>query len=137
MLCKPQIDWLAISVRRRRKFEFSEVFTHLLVSLSDWPNVTVVDSESTTQAVHRAIDGPLCTTCAVLLYTSFSLHSKKNDAVEQWLPNEDDAVEKGFPRVDNAVDQRYPHENAEFERGFPSASIVFEQGLPQGQTVAE
>ena len=67
---KPQIDWLARSVRRRRKFDVSEVFTHLLVSPSDWPNVTVVDSESTTQVVHRASDGPLCTACAVLLDSS-------------------------------------------------------------------
>ena len=45
---KPQIDWLARSVRRRRTFVVGEVFTHFLVSPSDWPNVTVVDRESTT-----------------------------------------------------------------------------------------
>ena len=28
---KPQIDWLARSVKRRKKFDVSEVFTHLLV----------------------------------------------------------------------------------------------------------
>ena len=33
--CKPQIDWLARSVRRQRKFQVSEVFPHLLVSPSD------------------------------------------------------------------------------------------------------
>ena len=32
---KPQIDWLARSVRRRRKFTVSEVFTHLLTCPSD------------------------------------------------------------------------------------------------------
>ena len=35
---KPMIDWLARLVRRRRKFDGSEVFTHLLIFLSDWPN---------------------------------------------------------------------------------------------------
>ena len=45
---KPQIDWLVRSVRRRRKSDVSEVFTHLLVSPSDWFNVTVMGSESTT-----------------------------------------------------------------------------------------
>ena len=62
---QPQIDWLARSMRRRHKFDVSEVFTHLLVSPSDWPNVTIVDRDTTTQAVHRASDGPLCTACAV------------------------------------------------------------------------
>ena len=39
---KLQMGWLAISVRRRRKFDFSEVLTHILISPSDWPSVTVV-----------------------------------------------------------------------------------------------
>ena len=124
---KPQIDWLARSVRRRRKFDVSEAFTHLLVYLSDWPNVTVVDSDSTTLAVHRASDGPLCTACAVLRDTSdsdSSLQSEEDD--------EDDAVEQGFPRVINAVEQGFPHVNAGVEPGFPYAPIVVEQGLPQG-----
>ena len=123
---KPQIDWLARSVRRRRKFDVSEVFTHLLVSPSDWPNVTVVDSESTTQVVHRASDGPLCTACAVLLDSSdvpSSLHSEEKEV--------DDAVEQRFPRVNIAVEQGFPHVNAVVEPGFPSAPIVVEQGLPQ------
>ena len=125
---KPQIDWLARSVRRRRKLDVSEVFTHLLVSPSDWPNVTVVDSESTTQVVHRASDGPLCTACAVLLDSSdrtSSLRSEEKD--------EDDAVEQGFPRVNTAVEQGFPHVNAVVEPGFPSAPIVVEQGLPRAK----
>ena len=124
---KPQIDWLARSVRRRRKFDVSEVFTHLLVSPSDWPNVTVVDRDSTTLAVHRASDGPLCTACAVLRDTSDSDSSLQSEE-----DNEDDAVEQGFPRVINAVEQGFPHVNAVVEPGFPSAPIVVEQGLPQG-----
>ena len=124
---KPQIDWLARSVRRRRTFDVSEVFTHLLVAPRDWPNVTVVDRESTTQVVHRASDGPLCTACAVLMDASdesSSLHSEED--------NEDDAVEQGFPCVVNAVEQRFPHVNTVVEPGFPSVPIVVEQGFPQG-----
>ena len=108
-------------MRRRRKFDVSEVFAHLLVSPSDCPNVTLSYSESTTQAVYRAIDYPLCTTCAVLLNTSnicFSLLSEKNNADEQWLPPGDDAIKQGILRVDNAVEQRFPHENAEVIPGF-------------------
>ena len=62
-----QIDWLSRIVGRRRKLDVSEVFTHLLVSSSGWLNVTVVNREKKPQAVHRAIDSPLCTACAVLL----------------------------------------------------------------------
>ena len=117
--------WHAISprstgwpVRRRSKFDVIEVFTHLLVSPSDRPNVTVVDRTSTTQAVHRVSDGPFCTACAVLLNENddvSSLHSEEYDSDEQWLPHEDGAVEPGFP----------------------PAPIVIEQRLPQGQYVAE
>uniref|UniRef100_A0AAV1UV32 Uncharacterized protein n=1 Tax=Peronospora matthiolae TaxID=2874970 RepID=A0AAV1UV32_9STRA len=83
---KPQIDWLARSMRRRSKFDFSEVFTHLLVSPSDWPNITVVDRTSKTPAVHRVSDGPLCTAFSVPLRTSddiSSLCSEEYDVDEQ------------------------------------------------------
>ena len=56
-----QIDWLARSVRRRLAFDVSEVFTHLFAYQSEWTDVTDVNSEFTTLAVHRANDGPLCT----------------------------------------------------------------------------
>uniref|UniRef100_A0AAV1UPI2 Uncharacterized protein n=1 Tax=Peronospora matthiolae TaxID=2874970 RepID=A0AAV1UPI2_9STRA len=125
----PQIDWLARSVRRRSRFDVSKVFTHLLVSASDWPNVTVVDRTSTTPAAHRVSDGPLCTACSVFLRTSddvSSLCSEKYDVDEQWLQHED-----------NAVKQRFPHERAVVELVVPSAPIVVEHRLPQGQDVAE
>ncbi|POM67415.1 LOW QUALITY PROTEIN: Polyprotein [Phytophthora palmivora] len=64
---QPQIDWLARSVKRPHDFDVSEVFTHLVVAPRDLPHVTVVDGASTTHIVHRASDGPLCTTCAALL----------------------------------------------------------------------
>lgn len=53
---KSLIDWLARPVRRRRKFDVSEVCSHLLISPSDWPDVTVVDREYSSPAVHRASD---------------------------------------------------------------------------------
>ncbi|OWY92835.1 polyprotein, partial [Phytophthora megakarya] len=64
---QPEGDWLARSVKRRSGFDVSEVFTHLLVAPRDWPHVTVVDKTSTTQAMHSVSDGPLCTSCSVLL----------------------------------------------------------------------
>ena len=79
--CKPQIDWLARSVSRRHKFDVSEVFTHLLVSPSDWPNVTVVDRDNTTPAVHRASGGPLCPACAVSLNKSDEVSSLHKEEV--------------------------------------------------------
>ena len=69
-------------MRRRRKFDVSEVFSRLLVYLSDWPNVAVVDNEFTKQAVHRVNDGTLCTTCATRFDTSDRnslLHSEESD----------------------------------------------------------
>ena len=73
-----------------------------------------MDRDTTTQAVHRASDGPLCTACAVSL--------DKSDEVSSLHSEEDNAVEQGFP-----------HENAVVEPGFPSALIVVDQGLPRGQ----
>ena len=84
------------------------------MSPSDWPNVTVVDRDNTTPAVHRASGGPLCPACAVSL--------NKSDEVSSLHSEEDNAVEKGFP-----------HENAVVQPGFPSAPIVVEQGLPLEQ----
>ena len=88
-----------------------------------------MDSKFTKQVLHRAIDGSLCTTCAVLSNTSnryFSLLSEESDANEQWLS-----------RVDNAVEQGFLYENAEVEPWFPSAPIVGEQRLPQGRITVE
>ena len=73
-----------------------------------------MDRDTTTQAVHRARDGPPYTSCAVSL--------DKSDEVSSLHSEEDSAVEQGFP-----------HENAVVEPGFPSAPIVVDQGLPLGQ----
>ena len=81
------------------------------MSPSDWPYVTVVDRDTTTQVVHRASDEPFCTAYAVLL--------DKGDDVSSLHSEEDNAVEQGFP-----------HENAVVEPVFPSAPIVVEQGIP-------
>ncbi|POM65428.1 Polyprotein [Phytophthora palmivora] len=109
---QPQIDWLARSVKRPHDFDVSEVFTHLVVAPRDWPHVTVVDGASTTHIVHRASDGPLCTTCAALLTgdddegrawedareRQASAHPRgarmKNVAAEQRLPHDIEAVEQ-------------------------------------------
>ena len=128
---KPQIDWLARSVRRRRKFDVSEVFTHLLVSPSDWPNVSVVDRTSTTPLVHRVSDGPLCTACSVPLRTGddvSSLCSEVSGVDGQWLPRPDDAVEQRFPPARAVV---------EHEQVLPPAPIVIEQGLPHHASTDE
>ena len=90
------------------------MFTHLLVSLSDLPKVTVVDRDTTTQAVHRASDGSLCVACDVSLDNSTKVSSL-------------------YSEEDNAVEQGFPHENAVVEPGFPSAPIVVEQELLLGQ----
>ena len=67
---QPQIEWLERSVRRRRKFDVSDVFTHRSVSPSDRTRVIVVDRKSTTKTVYRASDRTLCAACAVLLNTN-------------------------------------------------------------------
>ena len=84
------------------------------MSPSDWPNVTIVDRDTTTQAVHRASDGPLCTAGAVC-WTRVTKSPRFT------------------ARRNNAVEQGSLHQNAVVEPGFPSALIVVDQGLPRGQ----
>ncbi|OWY94032.1 polyprotein [Phytophthora megakarya] len=122
---QPEIDCLARSVKRRADYDVSEVFTHLLVAPTDWPHVTVVDRSFTTQALHRASDGPLCMACAVLLNeptnergssqrskvaaesVERSALPRTNEAVERrGLPRTNEAVERhGLPRINAAVEQ--------------------------------
>uniref|UniRef100_H3H4F2 RNA-directed DNA polymerase n=1 Tax=Phytophthora ramorum TaxID=164328 RepID=H3H4F2_PHYRM len=146
---QPQIDWLARSVKRRRDFDVSEVFTHLLVAPRDWPHVTVVDGTSTTHVVRRASDGPLCTTCAVLLTDDDSvvypsgygrarravehlrLPRTRNKAAERTaLPATSPTVEQGLPRVYETVEQGLPYDDEAVEQGLPHAIKTVEQGLP-------
>uniref|UniRef100_A0AAV1U5F2 Secreted protein n=1 Tax=Peronospora matthiolae TaxID=2874970 RepID=A0AAV1U5F2_9STRA len=117
-------------------FNASLVFTYLLVSPSDWPNVTVVDRTSTTPAVHRVIDGPLCTACSVLLRTSddvFPLCSEKYDVDEQWFPRNDDADEQWIPHEDDAVKQRLPHEDDAVKQRLPRPNEAVKQRFPKEQ----
>ena len=90
------------------------MLNQFLVSLSDLPKVTVVDRDTTTQAVHRASDGSLCVACDVSLDNSTKVSSL-------------------YSEEDNAVEQGFPHENAVVEPGVPSAPIVVDQGLLLGQ----
>ncbi|GMF47869.1 unnamed protein product [Phytophthora fragariaefolia] len=124
---QPQIAWLARSVKRRQDVDVSEVFTHLLVASRDWPHVTVMDGASTTHVVRRATDGPLWTTCTVLLtsedegeHARRRAREKKtralsrgtrmqNEAVE--LPPVHKAIEQRLPPVHEAVEQRLPHDD--------------------------
>ncbi|KAE9294439.1 hypothetical protein PF008_g24549 [Phytophthora fragariae] len=123
---QPQIDWLARSVKRRQDFDVTEVFTHLLVAPSDWPHVTVVDGASTTHVVRRASDGPLCTTCAVLLTGDEDEEPARGRASERravehpWLPRmKNETVEQRLPHVHEAVEQRLPHDDAADEQELP------------------
>ncbi|GMF24146.1 unnamed protein product [Phytophthora lilii] len=83
---QPEIDWLARSVKRRTDFDVSEVFPHVLVAPSDWPHVTIVDKTSTTQPMHRASDGPLCTACSV------SIGEVKSDRGSLFVNKDQDAT---------------------------------------------
>ncbi|KAE8970816.1 hypothetical protein PR002_g27001 [Phytophthora rubi] len=147
---QPQIDWFARSVMRRQDFDVTEVFTHLLVAPRDWPHVTVVDGASTTHVVHRASDGPLCTTCAVLLTGDEDeepargravehpwLPQMKNETVEQRLPYVKEAVERRFPSTNEAVEQWFPHANEAVEQQLPHANEAVEQRLPHDDAAGE
>ncbi|GMF49865.1 unnamed protein product [Phytophthora fragariaefolia] len=115
---QPQIDWLARSVKRRQDFDVSEVFTHLLVASRDWPHVAVVDGASTTHVVRRTSDGPLCTTCAVLLTgEDEGEHARRRARERQTRAHlrgtrmQNEAVEQGLPQINEAVEQRLPHDD--------------------------
>ncbi|KAE9256145.1 hypothetical protein PF002_g2011 [Phytophthora fragariae] len=141
---QPQIDWLARSVKRRQDFEVTEVFTHLLVAPRDWPHVTVVDGASTTHVVRRASDGPLSTTCAVLLTGDEDEEPARGRASERravehpWLPRmKNETVEQRFPSTNEAVEQWFPHANEAVEQRLPHANEAVEQGLPHDDTAVE
>ncbi|GMF63407.1 unnamed protein product [Phytophthora fragariaefolia] len=134
---QPQIDWLARSVKRRQDFDVSEVFTHLLVAPSDWPHVTVVDGASTTHVVRRASDGPLCTTCAVLLTSEDEgEHARRRAgerqprALSRGTRMQNEAVEQGLPQINEAVEQRFPHVHEAVEKRLPQIDEAVEQRLP-------
>nr|CAI72306.1 putative polyprotein [Phytophthora infestans] len=133
---QPEIDWLARSVKHRSGFDVSEVFTHLLAAQKDWPHVTVVDRSSTTQAVHRVSDGPLCTACAVLLHEGSSPRGegKNTMAVDQGLPQYEQAVEHGFPQRTTAVEHGSPRRTTAVEHEFPQHNMAVEHGFPQCNT---
>ncbi|KAE9327040.1 hypothetical protein PR003_g16100 [Phytophthora rubi] len=137
-----QINWLARSVKRRQDFDVTEVFTHLLAAPSDWPHVTVVDGASTTHVVRRASDGPLCTTCAVLLTGDEDdepARGRARRAVEHpWLPRmKNETVEQRLPFVKEAVEQRLPFVKEAVEQWFPPSSEAVEQRLPHVHEVVE
>ncbi|OWY90172.1 polyprotein, partial [Phytophthora megakarya] len=136
---QPKINWLARSVKRRGDFDVSEVFTHLLVSPSDWPHVTVVDQLSTTQFMHRASDGPLCVACTAVVHDVHGRRSPRrrgenNLAVEQGLAHANQmTVEQVLPHANEmTVEQGLPYVNEmTVEQGLPYANeMAVEQGLP-------
>ncbi|KAG3155132.1 hypothetical protein PC128_g22134 [Phytophthora cactorum] len=146
---QPEIDWLARSVKRRRGFDVSEVFTHLLAAPRDWPHVTVVGKTATTRAVHRASDGPLCMACAVLLNEESSQRCEANEkVVEQghgFPPKYEMAVERGLPQMNNTAVEHtglsppktavervvLPHDDTAVEQVLPRVLGPVEQGLPR------
>ncbi|KAE9025091.1 hypothetical protein PR002_g11274 [Phytophthora rubi] len=148
-----QINWLARSVKRRQDFDVTEVFTHLLAAPSDWPHITVVDGAATTHVVRRASDGPLCTTCAVLLTGDEDdepargrarravehpwLPRMKNETVEQRLPFVKEAVEQWFPPSSEAVEQRLPHVHEAVEQRLSHADEAVGQRLPHDDAAGE
>ncbi|OWY92512.1 LOW QUALITY PROTEIN: polyprotein, partial [Phytophthora megakarya] len=107
---QPEVDWLARSVKRRSGFDVSEVFTHLLVAPRDWPHVTVVDKTSTTQAMHRVSDGPLCTACSVLLDdVGGPTPSRMGQQRTPSRGENETVVEHGFsPKNEMVVEREFP-----------------------------
>ncbi|KAE9190674.1 hypothetical protein PF002_g24710 [Phytophthora fragariae] len=139
---QPQTNWLARSVKRRQDFDVTEVFTHLLVAPRDWPHVTVVDGASTTHVMRRASDGPLCTTCALLLTgDEDEEHARacERRAVEHpWLPRlKNESVEQRLPYVKEAVEQRSPSTNKAVEQWFPSTNEAVGQWFPHANEAVE
>ncbi|GMF26686.1 unnamed protein product [Phytophthora lilii] len=97
---QPEIDWLARPLKRRADFDGSEVMTHLLVAPRDWPHVTIVDKTSTTQPMHRASDGPLCTVCSV------SIGEVKSDQGSLFVNKDQDATveRESLPKLNETVE---------------------------------
>ncbi|POM77128.1 LOW QUALITY PROTEIN: Polyprotein, partial [Phytophthora palmivora] len=115
---QPQIDWLARSVKRPHDFDVSEVFTYLVVAPRDWPHVTVVEGASATHIVHRASDGPLCTTCTALLTGDDDERRAREDARERQA-----SAHPHSSRMKNVVvEQRLPHDIEAVEQRRPSFS---------------
>ncbi|OWZ10643.1 LOW QUALITY PROTEIN: polyprotein [Phytophthora megakarya] len=106
----PKINWLALSVKRRGDIDVSDVFTHLLVSPSDWPHVTVVDQLSTTQSMDRVSDGSL--RVHDIPARGFPWRRGKNNiAVEQGIPHVTKVtVEQGLPH--GAVRRGLPYDDS-------------------------
>ncbi|OWY98959.1 polyprotein, partial [Phytophthora megakarya] len=132
---QPKLNWLVRSVKRRGDFDVSEVFTHLLVSPSDWPHVTVVGQLSKTQSMHRASDDPLCVACSAVVHDVHGRRSPRrrgdnNLAVEQGLPHANEmTVEQGLLYVNEmTVEQRLAYANEmTVEQGLPHEAV--ERGL--------
>ena len=135
---RPQIDWLARSVKRRADYDVSAVFTHLLVAPSDWPHVRVVDQAATTYSTHSTGDGSLCSVCAVTINDAVEQRlPHTNNAVEQRLPHTTNAVEQRLPLTDNAVEQGLPHMTSAVEQRLPLTHDAVEQGLPHMTSAVE
>ncbi|KAE9324406.1 hypothetical protein PR003_g16744 [Phytophthora rubi] len=114
-----------------------------------------VDGASTTHVVRRASDGPLSTTCAVLLIGDEdeeparrrasvkravehpSRPRMKNETVEQRLPYAKEAVEQWFPPSNEAVEQRFPSTNEAVEQWFPHANEAVKQRPPHADEAVE
>uniref|UniRef100_A0AAV1T0W1 Polyprotein n=1 Tax=Peronospora matthiolae TaxID=2874970 RepID=A0AAV1T0W1_9STRA len=145
---KPKIDWLARPARRRSKFDVSKVFTHLLVSPSDWPKQR---SSRTNEAVEQRFPHEIAVVEQVFPPAPVVVEQKllkRQDVAEQGLATKCDVdgqespranmmVKQGFPSSPTVVERRFPHEQDVVEQRLPHELVAVEQGLPHHASTDE
>lgn len=125
----------ARSIKRRKGFDVSEVFTLFCCS----KRLALCHRRGRcihfTLSIQRESNGLLCTACAVSMDTTGTMVSsrrreKHQFAVEHGLPHENTVVEQGLPLPNSAVEQSFLRVTTVIEQRLPCKWSAVEQDLP-------